>query len=144
MLVRQRLSFTLVQIMMIAVTMSVFSLMQSHTSVPWQACLNTHTLYMQHVPSCENKHIFAHLHRFKYYFHVLHLLVFPYSYTVLILFYFMYLFLRRSFSYLYSVSLLYPVTICRRKARFPDRDHLISPSSPHKAPLWASAHCASY
>lgn len=99
---------------------------------------------------CENKHIFAHQHHFMYCFHILHGLIFSSlsdSYTLLIIFYFIYLFLRRPFAillFILCVSLLYPVTICCGKAQFPDRDHLISPSSPHKAPLLATARRVSY
>lgn len=40
-----------------------------------------------------------------------------------------------SFVLIYTLSFTYPVTVCCGKAQFPERDHLIAPSPPHKAPL---------
>lgn len=40
-----------------------------------------------------------------------------------------------SFVLIYTLSFMYPVTVCFGKAQFPERDHLIAPSPPHTAPL---------
>lgn len=113
---------------------------------PWKwrlSNLTTHLIifgimfYIQYVPRfCENKH----MHNSYISCIVFMLFVFSYflSCDTLHCIDFTLFIITTVFSYvliLYYLFHTYPVTICCGKAQFPERDHLISPSSPHKAPL---------
>lgn len=108
-------------------------------------CMHSHVflllLFIQHILHTESSLIsvqasitFTYIIFLMFSYHSRHI------HNILILFCFIHFFLG-NLSLSFTVSFVNLVSVGSGKAKFLHRDHLISPSTPHKAPLWASAYC---